>query len=214
MPGVTIILDEVTPLLERVRTAAQVRGLALVGARAVASLVKTHLYGLDAQRHRFGRHFYRQAGDSVTSDTTPQGGVVSITQTGFRQRLFGGTIVPGPDKQFLTIPAVPEAVGTRAGEWSGLKFAYAFDPKIGALRPALVRATPAAVKSSAPAGKLNRAIRQNIEIGDVVFWLVRKVEQEADPTVLPESEQMATTAVGAIKTRIERLQSRSAGPTN
>lgn len=205
MPGVTITLDEATPLLERVKTAAQARGLALVAARAVGSLVKEHLYGLDAKRHRFGRHFYRQAADSVTAGAAPEGAAVSITQQGFRQRLFGGAIYPGNGKKFLTIPAVPEAFGTRAGEWTGLKVSRAYDPRTGALRWALVRVLSASVSGRAKKGKLNRAIAKNLGIGDVVFWLVRDVGQRADPTVLPTAADMSARGVKAIEDRFLRL---------
>lgn len=203
MAGITIILDEVTPLLDNVRTVAQAQGLALVGARAAGSLVKDHLYGLDTQRHRNGRHFYRQAADSVSTGIVPQGAVVSINQTGFRQRLNGGAIRPRAGKKYLTLPACPEAEGKRAGEFSGLQFAYALDPESGALRPALVR----------PAGSLVKIGRKKAVTTlkpEVLFWLVREVDQHADPTVLPHTEQMIAVASAAIRTRFSRLALRNA----
>src|SRR5437868_1753608 len=130
MSGVGIVLDEVTPLLERVKTAAAAQGLALVAARAVGGLVKEHLYGLDGQRHRFGNHYYRQAGDSVTTGIVPQGAVVSINQIGFRQRLLGGRIAAKAGK-YLTIPAAPEAYGHRAREFNDLDFAIVENPATG-----------------------------------------------------------------------------------
>ena len=212
MSGVTLITDEITPLLARVQTEAQAKGLALVGARAVGSLVKEHLYGLDGQRHQFGNHFYRQAGDSVTAGIVPQGAAVSITQTGFRQRLFGGTI-RAKHAKFLTIPAAPEAVGHRAREFNDLDFAYAVNPATGSLQPALVRRPQTTIKHrrvKGAGGVTFKASAVATIAPLVMYWLTPSVTQEADPSVLPYGEQMAGRAVAAIKTRLLRLSDRPA----
>jgi len=209
--GVTVRLDEITPLLERVTTAAQAQGLALVGARAVGGLVKEHLYQLDGLRSRRGSHFYRQAGDSVTTGATPTGARVSITQRGFRQRLFGGTIRPKVARM-LTIPAHPDAYGKRAGEFTDLDFAIAHDPETGALRPALVRRAQTVLRYSRRKAK-DGTIRINVRPvkdlkAEVMFWLVKSVTQQPDPDVLPWPSRMSERAVTAIKQRLER----AAGP--
>jgi len=202
-----IILDEVTPLLARVNDAAVAKGLVLVGARAVGSLVKEHLYGLDQQRHRYGRHFYRQAADSVTAQSVAQGASVSITQLGFRQRLLGGAIYPRGG--FLTIPEAPEAYGHRAREFPDLHVARVVDPKFGFLRWALIRnlSTPIAVRKRKQKDGTYRTkiIAGQQRGGEVMYWLVRDVGQRADPTVLPYAEQMNARAVSAIETEMLRL---------
>jgi hypothetical protein len=212
MSGVTIVLDRATPLLERMKTVAQAEGLALVGARAVGGLVKEHLYGLDQQRHGFGRHFYRQAGDSVTTGLSPRGAYVAITQTGFRQRLLGGTIRPKVTKM-LTIPADPEAVGMRAGEFNDLEVGRAFDPKTGAIRLALIRRPHTRIRYRrvrGEGGAVQVRVKPVAELGgEPMFWLVKKVTQRADPTVLPHGEQMNARAAGAMEQRIVRLVQRS-----
>ena len=212
--GVTVVVDEITPLLERVQSLATARGLALVGARAVGDLVKQHLYGLDGQRHQYGRHYYRQAGDSVTARIVPEGAAVSITQTGFRQRLFGGTITPRVAKM-LTIPANPEAYGMRAREFKDLDVRRVLDPKTGALRLALVRRASTQIryvrrKNKDGTSSLNAKPVREVG-GEVMFWLVRKVVQKADPTVLPYAEQMSARALAAIQARFLRLQQKQAG---
>ena len=214
MSGTTIILDEVTPLLEGVRNAAQARGLALVGAQAAADVVQAHLWGLDGQRHRGGNHFYRQAGDSVSTGFVPQGAVVSINHTGFRQRLYGGRIVPGVGKTYLTLPASPEAQGKRAGVFNDLDFAYALDPKLGAVRPALVRRAQTQIRFARRKqkdGSIRLTAKPVRELQpEVMFWLVRSVTQRADPSVLPYGEQMSAAAVSAIRGRFSRLALRRA----
>lgn len=212
MSGVTILLDEVTPLLERCRTAAQAQGLALVGARAVGILVKDHLYGLDSQRHQYGRHYYRQAGDSVTAGAVPQGAAVGITQIGIRQRLLGGTIVP-VNAGALTIPASPEAVGHRAAEFAGqLQKKKIFDPHLGCLRWALVRRASTAIafrRRKQEDGTTKTFVRPS-EFRDEapMFWLSKHVYQKPDPTVLPYEEQMTLRAVDAINARFVHLAQR------
>ncbi|MDE2105147.1 MAG: hypothetical protein KGL39_48415 [Patescibacteria group bacterium] len=213
MSGVTIRLDEATPLFERVRSAATAKGLALVAARAVGGLVKEHLYGLDNQRHRFGSHFYRQAGDSVTTGYAPQGAFVAITQTGFRQRLNGGTITP-KNGVYLTIPAAPEAYGHRAREFPDLDFAYVHDPDTDSLRPALVRRAQTKIRHRRVKGEGGATTFKASAIAtlmpEVMYWLVRSVEQQPDPTVLPYAEQMTARGVAAINTRLQRLSNRAA----
>ncbi len=216
MPGVTIILDEATPLLAGVRTLAQAQGLALVGARAAAIVVRQHLYGLDAQRHKYGSHFYRQAGDSVSTGIAPQGAVVSINHQGFRQRLQGGRIAPGLGKKYLTLPASPEAQGKRAGEFAGLRFAIVPDQSTagGTLRPALVRDAQTEIRISKRKkkdGTFSFTAKPVRELHpEVMFWLVRSVTQRADPSVLPYDEQLASAATGAISARFTRLALRRA----
>lgn len=209
----TILLDEVTPLLERVKTEAQARGLALVAARAVGGLVKDHLYGLDQQRHRYGSHFYRQAADSVTTGAAPEGAVVSITQLGFRQRLFGGTIRP-KNVRYLTLPAHPDAFGKRAREFNDLDFAYRVNPATGALQPCLIRRAQTSIRYRRTKGK-DGVVRLKVAAvtslqAEVMFWLVKSVSQPADPSVLPHGEQMSARAVGAIKTALLRPALREA----
>jgi hypothetical protein len=177
-------------------------------------LVKDHLYGLDAQRHRFGAHYYRQAGDSVVAAKARGGAVVSITQVGIAQRLFGGTIVPRTAKM-LTIPASPEAYGMRAGEFNDLVVRKVVDPQSGALRLALVRSDQVSiklVKHRKADGSVSISAKPIAQLGgEVMFWLVKSVHQAADPTVLPYTEQMSATASTAIKTRLARLAARQGG---
>jgi hypothetical protein len=206
--GVTVTIDTASPLLARLQTAAQRAGLALVGARAVANLIKDHLVDLDAKRHEFGRHYYLQAARSVSSRDGGTGlGLVTVTQTGFMQRLFGGRIA-AKSTTYLTIPACPEAYGHRAREFNDLEFKLALDDH-GSLRPALVRRVSQAislVRRKQSDGRVQTKVKAgDLRGGEVMFWLVRSVYQRPDPSVLPEADKMQSAATGAINTRIERL---------
>lgn len=212
MSGVAIVLDEVTPLLQRVKTAAAAQGLAVVAARAVGGLVKEHLYGLDSQRHRFGNHYFRQAADSVTTGAVPQGAIVSVTQIGFRQRLKGGTINAKPGKA-LTLPEDDEAYGKRAREFNDLTMQRVINPETGALQMALVRnlSTPISIRRRKQKdGVIKTTITPGeVRGGEVMYWLVRRVTQRRDPTVLPYAGQMNERAKGAINSRLQLLQDRA-----
>ncbi len=207
MSGVAVIIDTASPLLNRLQTAAKGAGLAVVAGHAVANLTKEHLIALDAERHRFGRHYYLQAAKSVHSRATGESTVaVSIAQTGFRQRLRGGTILP--KKKYLTLPANPEAAGKRAGEFNDLDFGMAMDDN-GSIRPALVRRASSAVsftRRKRKDGSVKYTVKPTeLRGGEVMFWLVRKVSQRADPTVLPAGPLLQATADNAIVRRIDRL---------
>jgi hypothetical protein len=206
-----IVLDEVNPLLSRLKSAAQAQGLVLVGARAASSLVKKHLFELNQQRHRYGRNYYAQAARSVNVANTSHGAAINITQIGIRQRLFGGTITP-KTRKYLTIPADPEAYGKRASEFFDLDFAMAMDPN-GRIRPALVRRASTVVqfsKRKKKDGSIKTGFRATaLRGGEVMFWLVRRVTQAPDPTVLPYNEHMTAVAVEAIKSSVVRQATRS-----
>ena len=207
MSGATIVLENVTPILTRMSTEASRGGLVLVGGRAAGILVKDHLVKLNAERHKYGQGYYAQAAQSVSVSAVPQGAAITITQTGFRQRLFGGPIDP-KNGQFLTIPANPDTYGHRASEFPDLEMAKAMDDS-GRLRWALVRrpSTPISIRNRKKAdGSIQtKIIPGAVRGGEVMFWLVRHVDQEADPTVLPPDDVIKATALAAMQRRIERL---------
>ncbi len=215
MSGVSVVLNSAGPLLDRVQSAAQRGGLALVGARAVSIIVKDHLVDLNTERHRYGRNYYLQAAKSVTARASSSSlALVTVTQTGFRQRLFGGPIAPHAPRKYLTIPAAPEAYGHRAGEFPDLEFKLVLDDR-GAMRPALVRRAATAVsftRRKRKDGTVKITVKPgDLRGGEVMFWLVRKVNQRADPSVLPAGPLMQATAMEAIKRRVLRLETRASG---
>lgn len=221
MAGATIILDEVTPLLQRVKTAAAAKGLALVGAREVANRVKQHLLFLNDTRHRAGgSNFYAKAARSVFASVVPQGAAVTIGQTGFRQRLFGGTIVAGQNgsgRRFLTIPDpdAPEAFTTRAPEMNDLHLEKRVNPRTDHLQFCLVRnlSTPVSFKrrKGSDGTTTTKIVADKQQGGQVIFWLVRRVTQQADPSVLPPGDAMIASAKYAINDELARLSWRQTG---
>ena len=117
--------------------------------------------------------------------------------------------------KMLTIPASPEAYGMRAREFKDLDVRRVLDPKTGVLRLALVRRASTQIryvrrKNKDGTATLNAKPVREVG-GEVMFWLVRKVVQKADPTVLPYAEQMSARALAAIQARFLRLQQKQAG---
>ena len=216
MSGVSIPLDEVTPLMARLRDAAQRQGIALVGARAAANLVRDHLFALNESRHKHGRNYYSQAARSVNSRVVPQGAAVNIPHIGLRLRLFGGVVRP-VNAKMLTIPDenAPEAHGVRAREFNDLDRSLVTNPRTGRLQWALVRRASTAirfVRRKRADGSFSTTVKPGeLREGKVLYWLVRKTTHKPDPTVLPTSASMMGAAVAAIKLRFFRLKQRLTG---
>lgn len=217
MSGVTVLIDEVSPLLNRLRDASAAQGMALVGARAAANLVRAHLFDLNTSRHKHGRNYYAQAARSVNTRLAPQGAAVTVSQLGLRLRLLGGVVRP-VNAKMLTIPDenAPEAHGVRAREFNDLDRQLVTNPKTGRLQWALVRRPSTAIRFARRKradGSIATTVRPGeLREGKVMYWLVRKTTHKADPTVLPTGPAMTGAAVGAIKLRFVRLRQRGGNP--
>lgn len=173
--------------------------LVRVGGRAAANLTREHLFELDRTRpNKMGgkrTHFYADAARSVQTPTVSGSqATVVVNQVGLAQRWLGGTITAGHGTsswsggptRYLTIPARPEAYGRRAGEFKDLEFVPATTDHPAMLVQALqtvLKRTKKGFKAVGEAG------------GMAMFWLVRSVKQEADPTVMP-SDDKYNEAVG------------------
>jgi hypothetical protein len=213
MSGVGItIRDQVRPLLDLMKTEAGKQGLTLVIGRSVANLTRAHLIALNAKRHKNGRNYYAQAARATSYEATPQGAVVSINQVGIRQRLLGGTIQPKDGKKFLTIPAATAAYGARAREFNDLDMQLVLNES-GRLQWALVRRVSQAISFRRRKRKdgsiATRVVPGELRGGEVMYWLVRRVTQQPDPSVLPAPELMIRTGLQAAILRINRLASRA-----
>src|SRR5574341_195301 len=159
----------------------------LIG-RAVTNRVQSHFYSLNSARaNKLGgkrTNFYSSAAKSTQFQTTSDGVTVSINKQGIRQRLQGGVIRP-KNAKYLTIPAIAEAYGRRAREFSNLEFGFAKDES-GDLRPALVEAQATLLKRNRK-GRL----KSGGEVGGKAFyWLGRSADKDPDPSVLPTKEEL------------------------
>jgi hypothetical protein len=203
-------------LINDVRNAAPA---AKAAARGVANKLRDNFALLETERpNRRGfprQHFWSQVRKSV-GNPVQEGNAASVTvaHVAFRQKLEGGTIKPGPGKEYLTIPEHPDAYGKRAREFSSLQFAFVEDPNNpGTVRPALV--APRAVSTLIQFGK-KKAKAVASELGVVpLYWLVREVKQAPTPGALPtDAEMLAAALSGAdewAKNVFARINKRAGG---
>jgi len=176
----------------------------LVAGRAAANYVRDYLFDLDAERaNRMGgerTHFYSRAAKSLTEPKPDDVGVsFLITQTGFAQRLYGGVITAGKGvssrtgelTKYLALAATSEAYGKTPGEFDDLEFR---PTRNGGM---LVQALQTQIVRGKKQKDGSRDFSTIAAGGLVMFWLVPEVTQEADPTVLPSNETIATAAADA-----------------
>jgi hypothetical protein len=183
--------------------------VAMVAGRAIANLIRNHLFKLDAERaNSLGgkrSHFYADAARSVSNPIqVDESAVIDIAKQGLAQRYFGGTIkagqgtssaTGGPTK-YLAIPARSEAYGRVPGEFTDLSFVPT--ARGGMLVQNLQ--TPISVGR----GKTSKVKYADTKGGLVMFWLVTEVTQAPDPTVLPTETQMTTEGVMAGESYLAR----------
>lgn len=132
-------------------------------------------------------------------------GLIFTRGTGMIARAFKASIIkPGNGKKYLTIPAIAEAYGKRAGEFgSRLKF----EPR-GKNLGVLVWRTPnmggtRTVRDSTSTGPAKAATARTARTAKtsssstetravVVFWCVRQIKQKRDRTILPSDKDLRT----------------------
>ena len=173
------IKDEVTPhfkaILKSLGTslAARKEVNTIVG-QAAAQLTRDHLYALANTRHRpgVGQNFYEDAGDSVTWQDLGGGVELRMDKTGLAQRFHGGTIKPVKAKKLWIPKAGTEAEGRVPGEFNIKDFS---------------------IRISALTGK-GVAMKGD----DVLFYLVKEVTQDPDPSVLPSESEYQTSALDTL----------------
>lgn len=162
-----------------------------IAGRAGVNITRDHLFAIDSERGNGmgGRrsHFYSSAARSVHYKDTSDGVMIVISKTGIAQRFFGGTIRPVNAKK-LAIPATPEAYGRRPGEFTNLEAVFG---RRGAYALAERRATTLR--------KTRKGFAKGAEVGGkIMYWLVDKVEQDPDPTVLPTDQSLCSGIMDAI----------------
>jgi len=151
--------------------------------RAITNALKKHLGGLNASRaNKLGgkrSNFYAACSRGTSYEVQPDGVTISVARIGYAQRYFGGTIKPVKAKA-LTIPVDPLAYG---------KDPRKMDLFVGQGRRA---AFLALVNRS---GDTRAAPR-------VMFLLLKKVTQKADPSVFLSEKAIAATVDDTINKRL------------
>lgn len=168
--------------------------VAKVGGRAGANKLREYFFSLDKSRaNQLGgarTHFYSQVARSVQQpQLSDDGAKISINHIGAAQRYFGG-VIEAKNSKYLTIPARKEAYGKRAREFNDLEVLWG---KRGPI--ALVQRQQTQI-TKGQRGKKDT----HQKVGSLVlFWLVRRVVQKADPTVLPPEDELEDAVAQGIR---------------
>lgn len=202
-----------------VELGAELQGdeLKRVIGRSIANLLRDHFTDLanDSAHHRTAESlgaaptgFYSEAVSGVQQPEIETDGVsVSINKKGLAQRLFGGTIT-APEGKMLTIPARTEAYGKRADEFNNLKVIM-FASGSGALVQTESTVLRGGKRGSAKTIGVAGARKGDSIGGLIVFWLVKQVTQQEDPSVLPTQEELGNAAVRAARSFVGQLRFRT-----
>lgn len=193
------LTDGATGPLQRMAESVRTPEFRKVVGRAVANRLRKHFSELDSERANTmgGRrtHFYGQARRSVQNpELVGDSGVsVSINHVGIAQRYFGGPIEADPGHA-LAIPARAEAYGKRPGEFKDLHLVV-----FGELgKAALVQNTQTALSVGRRRKDGSRTVSRGEEQGGgVFFWLVKRVNQRPDHSVLPTESDLQAAASAA-----------------
>lgn len=185
--SVTITRDDLKPFISTI--AAKLRGPDIKRAmgRGVARAVFVNFETLQTVRpNRMGwprQGYWASSARSVSQPKLVTDGiVVSITKPGIAARYFGPAEIKPVTSKFLAIPATADAYGTRPidARWSGkLEFSM-----VAGRLPALVMRSVRRVSKKMTSG-----------VGDVIFWLKKKVTMPQDKTVLPGDDDLVTAAI-------------------
>jgi hypothetical protein len=196
------ISDAATPALQELEQVMTHQNIAANIGEAETILFQNHFAQLGPNKNGWPTTaFWPRAARAVNWQAFPQSLVISVNQIGVRQRYLGGEIHPTAGHKYLTIPARAEAYGKLAGEFSNLKVAFSRGHAF-----ALVEADATKVSFGRKRKDGTRKVTQGDTIGGgVMFWLVKSVYQNPDPTVLPSDEQIQATAVATVNDLAARI---------
>lgn len=207
------IRDAITPHLRRLGAAIASPGLRRAIGAAARNTIIAHLSNLQSTRPNkqgWPRQGYWAAAARSVTQPIDHGNtiVIAIQQTGIALHYYGGTITPKQSK-YLTIPAVPEAYGTRARDarWQDrLRFALL------AGKPALVAKVNfyRAITKGRRAGQRQFATGDRAKHGasDVVYWLIRSAAIRPDPSILPAADTILHSAAEAARRYVDAILAR------
>lgn len=204
-----IYQDNVTPAVRDLAAALKPEELNPVVGQALAIVFFDHFVAKQQSGgNKLGgprTNFYARAAQNTSFTVAGDYVVISIASVGIAQRFFGGTIKPVHAK-FLTIPARAESYGKRASEFKDLEILWG---KNGPY--ALARRAASLIKPSRRNKDGIRTIyREGEQGGEILFWLVKEVTQQPDPSVLPSQEDVASSVNRTVLDYSHRIWERAA----
>lgn len=199
------IEDGATPALKRLIAAVTKRIPMMEAAgRGVAEVLQAHFVRRDAEGNKQGwprKHFWSRVVKDYTNfeTATADEATVKIASREFRQKLYGGTLMPTTGK-YLAIPLTARAYKAgRPRNWP---------VKDGDGSLNVVRLTGGRLllresfHSSLTGRKRDRGRR--FEGGEAQYLLVRRIVQKPDPRALPSETMMVRAARIAVQAVLRR----------
>lgn len=184
-------LNDLVIAVEELGKATESDDVRRVMGMAMYEVIRSHFADIaqDSLHHKTSQRLgasptgvYEEARSRTDEPVVDANGItVTIHQVAVAQRYYGGPITP-KNVNWLTIPARSETYGKRAREFDNLSFIL-FPSGIGAL-----------------VDKSEKSKRDS-----VYFWLVKHVDQPADPTVLPDEETIIDEAMKRAESYITRV---------
>jgi hypothetical protein len=183
--------------------------------RAGQNLVRDNLYSFDRMHpNKLGgkrTHFYGQAARGTSYTVDPTVITISVNQVGIRQAWLGGTITAGVNEarysgkptKYLTLPAIAEAHGKRAGEFGNLTMAFGKSGKPYALVEAVATLIKSRKVGISP-GVVAKEKKKAVVGGRVYYWLVPSVHQQGTPELMPTQKEFAAALAKASDAFIQR----------
>jgi hypothetical protein len=195
------VRDNATPDMRAKMAAITPQRLNSFIGPAVALRLKRNFLAMPHNRRGWTpANFYPDAARSTNWQPVPEGVLVSVNKIGVRQRYYGGEI-HAVNAGSLTIPVAEEAYGHTARDFDNL-VVVCIPGKGCWLAKKTFEEQPSAVKGRrrgpgkrAFQGPALSPMRQRLQF---MFRLVKSVEQEPNPDVLPGDDEIKETVATAI----------------
>lgn len=194
-----IVQDTATPELRRIERLVNPGFIAKAVGPALKNCVTDNFRKLPANHMGFPTTgFWKNAVRATSLAILETAAVVTTNQIGVRQRLYGGDIEAGKGTssktgkttQYLVIAARAEAYGKTPGMFNSLVPVFR---RIGGIVRAIALAEASATNISFGRKRKDgtRPVANHGESGSLImFWLKKKIHQEANPSVLPSEAQI------------------------
>lgn len=197
------VRDHATPAIEaKIAQCKPARLRAIVGP-ALNSHVKRHLLANGKNKRGWpSTNFWAQAARGTSWYANASDGLVTvvINKIGVRQRLYGGVIKPVRAKA-LAIPISPVSYGKLPSDFPGL---FLLATKKGAFLAQRGETVAATGRKNKKGGDLGGNGRRRIKADlHILFKLQASVNQPADPSVIPTSDELMEVAMARIEEAVK-----------
>jgi hypothetical protein len=197
-------LDRAAGFVDAILAGLNAREFRIVAGEAAKDVLVDHFADLGRERHRGQNtvsNFWEDAADAAVLEIDDQGAQIVVDQAGVAQRRFGGLIEP-VNHSHLWIPVHPDSIGRTGAD---------FDNLLVLISPETGKGVAIQKGHHAPADRdaRGRYRSRSGQDGDVLFALVESLDQEEDPSVDPDDQDLLDAATAAQLELLDRKVSRT-----